>query len=191
MNKLDEAKQECKKLEKLKYDGIAGKLPSWIPEPIKREFEILRLNLFVEAPTNFGPAEILRSYKGYEDMLDGKGCQSMFPPQFHDKFDTLTRIREVVRLGPERGLSYWVGEKVSKDIKRGKKILSSAKKGHEEIYGTKKEKQERYKKYQKAIDELNHKNEKLSFTELSNRVGRHFGKSPRTIRNHTTPPKKR
>ena len=106
VNKLDEAKRECKKLEKLKYDGVAGKLPAWVPEPIKKEFKIIRINLFVEAPTNFGPAEILRSYQDYEEMLDGKGLESFFPAQYHDKFDTLTRIRKVVRLGPEEGLAY-------------------------------------------------------------------------------------
>ena len=83
MNKLDEAKQECKNLEKLKYDGVAGKLPSWVPEPIKKEFKILRLNLFVEAPTNVGASEIIKKYQDYEDMIDGKGCQSLFP---HDTF---------------------------------------------------------------------------------------------------------
>ena len=103
VNKLDEAKRECKKLEKLKYDGVAGKLPSWVPEPIKKEFEIIRINLFIEAPTNYGPAEILRSYQEYQDFLDGKGLGS-FPAQYHDKFDTLTRIRKGVRLGPKKGL---------------------------------------------------------------------------------------
>ena len=126
VNKLDEAKRECKKLEKLKYDGVAGKLPAWVPEPIKKEFEILRLNLFVEAPTNYGPAEILRSYQEYEDFLDGKGLESFFPAQYHDKFDTLTRIRKGVRLGQKKGLAYLVGEIVNKDIQRGKKILSSS-----------------------------------------------------------------
>ena len=185
MNKLDEAKQECKNLEKLKYDGVAGKLPPWVPEPLQKEFEIARLNLFVEAPTSFGPADILRSYQDYEDMLDGKGCQSMFPPQFHDKFDTLTRIRKGVRLGPVEGLSYWIGKKVNEDTQRGKKVKAGGKKGHKITHGDKEERKELYKEYQTKMDKLHSQNKKLSRTELSKRTGKHFGVSPRTIRNHT------
>ena len=191
MNKLDEAKRECKKLEKLKYDGVAGKLPAWVPEPIKKEFEILRLNLFVEAPTNVGASEIIKKYQDYEDMIDGKGCQSLFPPQFHDKFDTLTRIREVVRLGPKKGLSYWVGEKVNEDIQRGKKVKAGGKKGTEAYHGNEKEKKEDRLEYQQAIEKLHAKHPHLSHHKLCETVAQEFKKSTRTIYRYTQNPHKK
>jgi hypothetical protein len=190
MNKFDEAKHQCKILEELKYDGIAGKLPSWIPEPLKRKFKITRINLFVEAPANYGPVEISRDFHEYIDMLNGKGAATI-PAIYHDKFDTLSQIQEIVRLGSEKGLSYWAGEKINKDIQRGKKVVAGGKKGTETYHGNEKEKKEERLGYQRAVDRLHAKRPYLSHNKICEILAPEFEKSTKTIQRHTQNPHKK
>jgi hypothetical protein len=75
------------------------------------------------------------------------------------------------------------------DIERGRKIIQSAKSGHEALYGTEEEKKERRKSYQESVDACHREHPDWGITAIRSWVAEQFKVNPKTISRHTTNPK--
>ena len=73
-------------------------------------------------------------------------------------------------------------------FKRGKKIVSGARKGHEIAHGTKTEKEKRKAAYKATVNALYEQHPHWSWTQISEEAGKIHGKSGKTIRNHVDNP---
>lgn len=78
----------------------------------------------------------------------------------------------------------------SPDTARGQKTMKSSRKGHEIVHGTKEQKQRRWDEYQDAVNALHAANPRLTYEELAKRTAKDKGVNPKTIKRHTTNPRK-
>jgi hypothetical protein len=72
------------------------------------------------------------------------------------------------------------------DIRRGQKVLSSAKKGHEALYGTSETKRGTWAKYQQTCDDLWARHPEWSRSSVFQHAAKIHNVSCRTIRNRVT-----
>ncbi|MDH4079787.1 MAG: hypothetical protein OEU68_08235 [Nitrospira sp.] len=99
--------------EQAPYDGIKGRPPSWISEPVMGEFNRARISLFFLVEKQQGHYEeirerfdylIARKYAriGLALLRDNK--------PYDDALDFLVRIYKAVQLGPEQGVEKLSGK---------------------------------------------------------------------------------
>jgi len=72
------------------------------------------------------------------------------------------------------------------EIERSRKIKNAAKKGHEAIHGTQKEKVARWAEYQSFINKTHQAFPRLSYSKCAEMAAEHFNVSSKTIKRHTT-----
>ena len=77
-----------------------------------------------------------------------------------------------------------------RDAERGRRVLIASKEGHRAVHGTPGQRQARYARYQASVDALHRRNPRLSWTQLSDRVGQLHGCTGRSVRRHAANPKK-
>jgi hypothetical protein len=94
------------------YDGILGKLPTWVSEPIHRDYYHTRIRVL--DAWGFTPEQVIESLDGYNRI--GEDGNDWFCPRKTPKGDTLDRnffievigtlahIKWGISLGPENGL---------------------------------------------------------------------------------------
>ncbi|MBX3325164.1 MAG: hypothetical protein U0223_07495 [Nitrospira sp.] len=95
------------------YDGIKGSPPSWIPEPIVREFDMARSSLF------FLVEEQQVCYEEIRERFDyciahkyGRLALALIRDNkpYNTALDYLARIFNAVQLGPQQGLEKLAGK---------------------------------------------------------------------------------
>lgn len=72
------------------------------------------------------------------------------------------------------------------DAARGRKVLESARAGHEMVHGTQEQKEARWADYQKDYDELHTRNPNLSHTAVCKKVADKHGCCSKTVSNRVT-----
>lgn len=89
-------------------------------------------------------------------------------------------------------ISFFEHESQLKDphVKTVQKLSASGLKGHIATYGTADEREEKYREYQKFINDLYERLKKLSYREMKAKAAKHFGVSSKTIGRYTKNPKK-
>jgi hypothetical protein len=98
--------------EQAPYDGIKGGLPSWIPEPVKREFNTERGKLFFLVEEQQVRYEEIRERFDYRIAYKYSAVElalSRDNKSYGTAIDSLVRIYNAVQLGPEQGLGKLAG----------------------------------------------------------------------------------
>jgi hypothetical protein len=86
---------------KHEYDGILGNPPSWLPNPLIREFISIR---FVLLDNGYKPEDIRNFMTGRrKEVTPGFGWHTAYPMEVQDKLDALNYIQDLVILGSEKG----------------------------------------------------------------------------------------
>lgn len=93
-------------------------------------------------------------------------------------------------LGTHTRLKEWEINQSLPDKERGEKLVASGKQGHEAVYGTQIEKEERWEKYQIYVNKLHKKNPGLSYSDIKRITATHFKVSQKTIQRNCNNPKK-
>lgn len=86
---------------KYEYDGILGKPPNWLPNPLIQEFTSTRRVLLDDGHK---PEDIRKFMKGRRKELEPVfGWHTVYPMEIQDKLDGLNYIQDLVILGNEKG----------------------------------------------------------------------------------------
>lgn len=85
------------------YDGLLGPPPAWIPSDLREQFEASRDFLLNNYPESDVRAW-LKARAAMEAYKLGVPWPPSIAPAAEDKVDRLIRIREIVELGPDKGL---------------------------------------------------------------------------------------
>jgi hypothetical protein len=114
----DQLKEQ--KWSKYEYDGILGKPPNWLPNPLIHEFANTR---FVLLDDGYKPQDILEFMKGRrKEVKPGFGWHKPYPMEIQDKLDALNYIQDLVSLGkkkgPEESINAYLG-RASTEVLRG------------------------------------------------------------------------
>ena len=109
LNKYALAVKESKQLAKRKYDGFAGTLPNWIPDPLKREFKATRTNLLNNDIPNYDYQKILSDLIDIELGDKNSTYSPCYPREYHHELHSLIYIKNIVALGKEKGLEAYLG----------------------------------------------------------------------------------
>jgi hypothetical protein len=110
LNKYELAVKVSKQLAKRKYDGFAGTLPNWIPDPLKREFKATRTNLLNNDIPNYDYQGILRNLIDIELGDKNSTYSPCYPKEYHHELHSLIYIKNIVALGKEKGLEAYLGK---------------------------------------------------------------------------------
>ena len=99
--------------EQAPYDGIKGRLPAWIPEPMRKEFGVKQARLFFLVEDKHVRYQAIR--ERFDWLIATKYgrlvlAMSKDHKPYDDEIDTLVRIYNAVQLGPERGLEKLAGK---------------------------------------------------------------------------------
>ena len=115
------------------FDGLMGKLPDWVPEPVKTRFYDCRRKLRTQYPDS-QIIEWMNQCDELEEIIK-RGLNDAIsfnypPPEVTDETKTLAHVRYAVSLEETEGLRELAGEQAVK----GKKFSSagSSKKGKEQ-----------------------------------------------------------
>lgn len=206
---IEKAAAESERIIALDYDGVAGTVPEYFA-PFDIEFydirnqllhkyneereEAKRHNLDNPLTSNDdGDAhqDILNYMKWYEENnKPGMHIYDVEPDYKHlhyvpiedeDKIAFLCKMKRAVRLGRIEGMRLLAGDNAA----RGAKAIVTAKLGHEEVYGTSKEKEQLWKEYQSSLIEVHKKHPNWKLTAIRQQVAEDYGVSLKTIQRHT------
>jgi hypothetical protein len=119
--------QEIERRKKHKYDGVMGKAPKWMPDPLAQEFEATRDFLL----TDYSHEQILKFIEVRERVVNGSFIKPysdsnrsnwrtgpFIPNDIEDKLDALNYILAISNLGGKKGLKAYLGEG-PKEVVRG------------------------------------------------------------------------
>lgn len=111
----------AKEWEDEPYDGICGKLPTWMPAIFVEKFLELRYKLLVREAY---PLSKIRMYVRVfaERLMDGSsGGVTPIPGAILKDISWLCLVKEAVDAGSGEGLKMLMGERTAKNIRIGKK----------------------------------------------------------------------
>ena len=121
---IEHALKESKSRSGKKYDEVLGKLPKWVPEPLKREFKATRDYLLdylqryhLDDPTSpHNKVKNLMKARKSESFPIGIKSKSNFsfkvyiPPEIERDLDALIYIQHIVTLKEDKGIKAYLGE---------------------------------------------------------------------------------
>jgi len=107
----DKAKEKAEVLMKQlegKYNGVIGRPPKWLPNPLQEEFHATRNFLLRE----YKPKIILQYMESRKKLLDfqGLGSVSSYPINRESNLDSLLYIQKIIELGKTEGIKAYLGE---------------------------------------------------------------------------------
>jgi len=95
------------------YDGLRGTLPSWMPNPLKEEFDKVITYLLKDYD-----AEDIKNFMEQKKLLYFKLTYSRsgyIPPKIHSELDALIYIQQIYEMGPKEGVDEY--------NKRGRQVI--------------------------------------------------------------------
>jgi len=109
------ADEKISKLFKAKYDGVSGKLPKWVPEPLQDEFYATRNHLL----SKFSAEQILHYMEARQELIDfrGTGSTTYYPIELTHHLDTLIYIQKIVSLKEKEGMKAYLGKSGEKVVR--------------------------------------------------------------------------
>jgi hypothetical protein len=180
-------------------------LPDWIPFGFREAFSLARRRLLAACARDEISLDEIRSYAAayradlerVHSRLSISPAQSpnyMPPAALIEEARTVAHILWCIDITAEQGvhagLEGLAGNNAAglDDLRRGLEVKAGAKAGHEGRYGTKEEKEERWREYQTVIDEMHERNPGLSYRQLAAHTAKKLGISEKTVRRRTRNP---
>lgn len=157
---------------------IIGEIPNWVPKP-----SISSANRSIQYLFNLGLSEkdiaqYVKEARSDELSYPGEIIDSAaFTMQVYE----LAKLADSVALGDRAGLMSLAGA----DAVRGKKILESARAGHEAVHGTKREKEERKVKIIAECRLVGKLNKTWGLTTIRTQVAENLKISAKTVQRAT------
>ena len=168
----------------MEYEGIAGSLLNWVPEPFRNEFVRRRSNLLSEYSL-----DELRDYlKAYTDARfnsvgscrTGFRTASYYPIDIEDDLDFLCHLRHCVKLGVIEGLKLLAGTAAV----TGQKIINGGKDGHVIAHGSLEEKHARYEWFRTTFIRVHEEHPMWNLTAVRAETAKRCNVCSKTIQTH-------
>ncbi len=107
---LKKADQIIKEISRYEYDGLAGELPDWVPDPLKHQFNTARVNFLKYYDYQRGKGDFDECLKMLDDFDKGEIYASLCLKQARPHLESLVYVFRLVRLGKTECYQAYLGE---------------------------------------------------------------------------------
>jgi len=175
-------KLHARERKTFKGEGAFGKVPGWFQE---QKYHFVRLsNSMAWLENLYSLKKVRKMMAEYRKHKIDNNPASLDTAEYGHMSVVCFYYDDVFAAGKEEGLKKMHGKETAKQISAGSKVIKGGHNANIKTYGTKEDREREHEEWKKEAVNLHEQHHKWPWYKIAESVGKKFGKSERTIREH-------